>query len=168
MFDSICWTLCIVTGMQMQPVLTVTFLRCATVSTPSTILVYPTSKSPVSCRHYLQETSKSRRKMCTIKLTLLTGALSKLAPQVDPACRQLHSVILAGILLWWKESNLSIAQPQVAKSWSFERTLETVAEANKKISTFPTHIFQESASKGFLTGLYILLTDLPRVSRHFN
>ena len=57
-----------------------------------------------------------------------------------------------------------MAQPQVPKNCSFERTLETVDVASKKISTFPAHIFEESGSKGFLTGLYILLTDLPRVS----
>ena len=57
-FDSICWILCILTGMQKQPVLIVIFLRCATVSTPPIVLVYPTSKNPVSCRHYSQEKNK--------------------------------------------------------------------------------------------------------------
>ena len=169
---SVCWTLRILTGKQMQLVLTVTFLLCTTVSTPPIFLVYPTSKSPVSCRHCLQETNKFGEKFKYVQflyvLTALAGALFKPVPQVDPACRQLHSVILAGILLSWKESNLSMAQPQVPKTCSFEKTLETLAVASKKISTFPTHIFEESASKGFLSGLYILLTDLPRVSRHFN
>ena len=95
-------------------------------------------------------------------LTALAGALSKPAPQVDPACIQLHSLILAGILVSWKESILSMAQPQVPKTCSFEKTLEMLADASKKISAFPTHIFNESALKGFLTGLYILICDLPR------
>ena len=38
-----------------------------------------------------------------------------------------------------------MAQPQVPKISSFERTLETVVVASKKISTFPTHIFEESS-----------------------
>ena len=57
-----------------------------------------------------------------------------------------------------------MAQPQVPKTCSFERTLETVDVASKKISTFPTHIFKESGIKGFLTGFYIPPTYLPRVS----
>ena len=55
-----------------------------------------------------------------------------------------------------------MAQPQVPKTCSFEKTLETLAVASKKISAFPTHIFDKSGIKGFLTGLYILICDLPR------
>ena len=57
-----------------------------------------------------------------------------------------------------------MAQPQVPNTCSFEKTLEAEDVASKKISTFPTHIFEESAIKGFLTGFYILPTFLPRVS----
>ena len=57
-----------------------------------------------------------------------------------------------------------MAQPQFPKNCSFEKALESVDVASKKISTFPTHIFKESGIKGFLTGFYILPTYLPRVS----
>ena len=111
---SVCWTRRISTAKQMQLVLTVMFLLCTTVSTPSIFLVYPTSKSPVNWRHYFQTISdKNKQRHMVQVLTVLMGALSKHAPHEAPACRQVHSEMMAGILPSWKDSNFSMGQPQV-------------------------------------------------------
>ena len=103
--------------LQTQPIPTVRFLLCTTISWSPICLVYPTSKSPVNCRHCHQKIIFRTKDDLTLK-SKLTLVL-KSGPQACPGWRQCHSVIFEGIRPSLISTRVSTAQwPQKPYRWS--------------------------------------------------